>query len=69
MDLFPSSDGEWETPTLMGPLETANLFHISEILRSNCERETGYRIDVFFNFLQSPQASDRKTLKYIFTYF
>jgi hypothetical protein len=27
LDLFPSSGEGWETPTLLGPLEIANLSH------------------------------------------
>jgi hypothetical protein len=59
MDCLRPQVEEWETPILLRPLETVNLFHISEIPRSNCKRETGYRTYVFLNFLQSLQATER----------
>jgi hypothetical protein len=31
MDLFPSSHDVWETPTLLGPLERANLNQSSNL--------------------------------------
>jgi hypothetical protein len=32
LDLFPSSDDGWETPTPLGPLERVNLSPVIEVL-------------------------------------
>jgi hypothetical protein len=31
LDLFPSSGGEWDTPTLLGPLVRSNLNHWTKL--------------------------------------
>jgi hypothetical protein len=40
MDLFPPSNEEWETSTLLGPLEGANLSHLTNNVRITTDIET-----------------------------